>query len=173
MCQTESEEIGIVGCSHFRPPLSLSSPFCREFQEIKQTYLQFTTSMETLQPSLVNRELKRIIEDQYQVFLPIHFLVDLKGSTRIYSLVIQYIHPLYYSHVYFLSRALSPRANEIAKKQKKSTIQPSHIVQALEETGFASFLPDIETYVSRTCMPFLINQIEMEQETKPGTTEPS
>ena len=38
---------------------------------------------------------------------------------------------------------------EFAKRQKKSTIQPAHIAQALEETEFASFLPSIEEYLNR------------------------
>ncbi|KAK8816961.1 hypothetical protein WA556_002862 [Blastocystis sp. ATCC 50177/Nand II] len=96
--------------------------------------------METLQPSLVNRELKRVFEDQYQLSKEARESILLSSN-----IFIHYI---------------TATANEIAKKQKKSTIQPAHIVQALEETGFASFLPDIEAYVS-----------QMEKETKSASAE--
>ena len=43
-----------------------------------------------------------------------------------------------------------PRAMAIAKSQKKSTIQPAHIIQALVETGFESMVPEIEEVLRGT-----------------------
>ena len=41
------------------------------------------------------------------------------------------------------------RALDIAQSQKKSTIQPSHILKALEENGFEMMIPEIEDFVQR------------------------
>ena len=116
-------------------------------------YLRMST--ETLQPSLVNRELKRVLGDRVQVCLgwPFHSSCRRRRANPSYS-------PPPSSSTTLQPRislvSLVPcRANEIAKRQKKSTIQPAHIAQALEETEFASFLPSIEEYLNRSAVRVL------------------
>lgn len=38
---------------------------------------------------------------------------------------------------------LSSEANEVSTREKKSTIQPDHVIKALQELGFAEFLEEV------------------------------
>lgn len=41
------------------------------------------------------------------------------------------------------------RALECARKEKKSTLQPKHIMQAIEIAGFDEMTPELELVLSR------------------------
>ena len=39
---------------------------------------------------------------------------------------------------------LSSEANDVATKEKKSTIQPEHVMTALRELGFSEFIEEVK-----------------------------
>ncbi|KAK8799387.1 hypothetical protein WA171_006131 [Blastocystis sp. BT1] len=87
------------------------------------------SSSDSLQASIVLKETKRILDDGIQVSKEARESIQLSATI--------FIH-------YITAAAL-----DIAQSQKKSTIQPSHILKALEENGFEMMIPEIEDFVQQ------------------------
>ncbi|KAK8808904.1 hypothetical protein WA588_004542, partial [Blastocystis sp. NMH] len=85
------------------------------------------SSSESLQTSVVLKELKRNLSEKYQVSKEAREAIQLSATI--------FIH-------YITSAAI-----ELVQSQKKSTIQPQHILKSLEENGFEDMIPEVEAYL--------------------------
>ena len=106
-------------------------------------------NIDSLQPSLVVREFKRVLTDKYKVWQWLCFVIQLSKDAKDTIVLSTNIFIHYITTLYVFFGVITNRALEYAQQENKSTIQPKYILQALESAGFDEMIPEIEEMLQR------------------------